>query len=645
MAPGSGITRVDQSTFPVFGSNSPSVKAFPLRHSLAVLLLVWILSLAWFGIFLHRGWVPYDDGMLSQSAERVLQGELPHRDFDEVYTGGLDYLNAAAFRMFGMNLMSLRLMLYIFFALWVPAFYFCASRLASPLAAGLATLLAVAWSAPNYPAAMPSWYNLFFATFGLAALFKYLETRARQWLVVAGLCGGFSFLVKSPGLYFVAAGLLFFLFREQSEARPRIESDVILAPSGGKLYRLFLDASLVAFVGALAILIRRLADLPELYDFVLPGLALALVLLARESRPSALSDLSRLRNLSGLVAPFLAGAILPVGLFLVPYAFSHSLGSFYNGVFVLPFKRISIVAFRPPSLDNLAALLFPLGILAFAFYSKWRESIWVVGTVLTGLAIVFFASSHNRGVYQFAWMSAATLIPAILVIGALALTRASDGWKLDEMRRQRIFLILAVTALCSLIQFPYSSPTYFCYVAPMAALSVLAILSARNPKPRLLPAFLAVFYVAFAIFHVTPGFLLDSMSRGYAPARPTRPLNISRAGGLRIDPEEAQTYERLISLVQQKATNGQLYAGPDCPEVYFLSGFRNPTRMIFDAFEDYSQETPRVLSAIDTANPGVIVINRLPTFSNPLDGDLRQTLEARFPEMANIGKFQVRWRP
>jgi hypothetical protein len=67
--------------------------------------------------------------------------------------------------------------------------------------------------------------------------------------------------------------------------------------------------------------------------------------------------------------------------------------------------------------------------------------------------------------------------------------------------------------------------------------------------------------------------------------------------------------------------------------------------MIFDAFEDYSQETPRVLSAIDTANPGVIVINRLPTFSNPLDGDLRQTLEARFPEMANIGKFQVRWRP
>jgi 4-amino-4-deoxy-L-arabinose transferase-like glycosyltransferase len=176
-------------------------------RSLAVLLVVWALSLVWLGMFLRENWVPHDDGMLAQSAERALQGQLPHRDFDEVYTGGLSYLHAAAFKLFGTNLFSLREMLFIFFLLWVPALYFCASRFASPLAAGLATLVGVAWSVPVYPAAMPSWYCLFFATFGIAALFKYIEARATIWLFLAGLCGGLSFLVKSPGIYYIGVVL------------------------------------------------------------------------------------------------------------------------------------------------------------------------------------------------------------------------------------------------------------------------------------------------------------------------------------------------------------------------------------------------------------------------------------------------------
>ena len=53
--------------------------------------------------------MPFDDGALAQSAERLLQGQLPHRDFDEIYTGGLTFLNAGAFRLFGISLWSLRL--------------------------------------------------------------------------------------------------------------------------------------------------------------------------------------------------------------------------------------------------------------------------------------------------------------------------------------------------------------------------------------------------------------------------------------------------------------------------------------------------------------------------------------------------------
>ena len=174
-----------------------------------VLLGVLIVSGAYLWWHLAQGWIPFDDGTVGQSAERILLGQLPHRDFDELYTGGLAWVNAAAFRLLGTSLWTTRLVLFVVFIAWVPAVYYSASRLARPLAAGGITLLAVAWSLPNYIAAMASWYCLFLATFGLAALFRYLEDDRDRWLVLAGLAGGLSFLVKIVGLYYVAGVLLF----------------------------------------------------------------------------------------------------------------------------------------------------------------------------------------------------------------------------------------------------------------------------------------------------------------------------------------------------------------------------------------------------------------------------------------------------
>src|SRR5208282_1273052 len=137
---------------------------------LLVLGAVFAITAVYVGAHIGSGWVPADDGILSQGALRVMQGQLPHRDFAEIYTGGLGVIHALAFRVFGVSLMSLRICAFLFFLAWVPAIYYIALRFTSAVAAGLIALVAVAWSYPNYPAAMPSWYNLFFATFGAAAI-------------------------------------------------------------------------------------------------------------------------------------------------------------------------------------------------------------------------------------------------------------------------------------------------------------------------------------------------------------------------------------------------------------------------------------------------------------------------------------------
>src|SRR5262245_53117178 len=86
-----------------------------------VLITAIVLATALYGAgHLRRGWVPHDEGMLGQAAERVLGGELPHRDFDDLYTGGLSYLNAAAFRLFGVSLVSPRIVLLLVYLAILP---------------------------------------------------------------------------------------------------------------------------------------------------------------------------------------------------------------------------------------------------------------------------------------------------------------------------------------------------------------------------------------------------------------------------------------------------------------------------------------------------------------------------------------------
>ena len=115
----------------------------------AILLIVWSIAAIYAGSHLMRGWVPHDEGAFSESAERVLHGQLPHRDYTEIYTGGLAYLHALAFRYLGENFATLRIVLFMFFLAWIPVFYWIASRLVSDWVAGGITVMAMAWSLPN----------------------------------------------------------------------------------------------------------------------------------------------------------------------------------------------------------------------------------------------------------------------------------------------------------------------------------------------------------------------------------------------------------------------------------------------------------------------------------------------------------------
>src|SRR5262249_38269089 len=98
---------------------------------------LWVASMIYISQFVDRGWIPHDEGLLGQSAERILTGALPPRDSHDFYPGGLSYLPAPPFKLFGPRLISLPWPLLFFFILWVPAVFWIASRFSSPPGAAL----------------------------------------------------------------------------------------------------------------------------------------------------------------------------------------------------------------------------------------------------------------------------------------------------------------------------------------------------------------------------------------------------------------------------------------------------------------------------------------------------------------------------
>ena len=458
-----------------------TVRSSALKASL--LLFLWAGAAAYGWTHLDHGWIPHDEGLLAHPAQRVLAGELPHRDFDDLYTGGLAFANAAAFKLLGERLFSMRLVMFAVFILWIPVVYYVARYFASFLLALLATACAVAFSIPLYPAAMPSWYNLFFATFALGALLRYLTVRRGVWLMAAGLAAGFSIVVKIVGLYLVAAVLVILAFIEQAET-----TGGSVADSGAhrglsaRPYSILLTGCAALLTLALVKLVGLRVGPQGLVHFVLPTASVLALLVAREWRLAAEATSTRLIRVGGMVLPFLTGLAIPLLIFLVSYVTSGSLDTLYRGLFVLPQTRFAFANNPPPPL---VALLFSAPAVALVTLGERlpREGLLRRGLVIGTLAGVALSFTELDTVYRFTWLVFLNLppivVPAAVLYVAFGARRSVGGHLSADTARRRLAVLVPVTAtaLVGLVQFPYATPIYFAYVAPLVILTAVAMTS------------------------------------------------------------------------------------------------------------------------------------------------------------------------
>ncbi len=178
-----------------------------LLRALALALLGGVIAATYVVTGLTRPINFHDEGFPVYAALRILEGEVPYRDFWTIHPPGQWYTLAAVFKLFGVSLLVERIWDALVRVIFLFALYAFASRLTSPriaLVPGIVMLVYLGvtsfYAYMMYPALLLSVLS------GLCLLAPAAAPGAR-WPLAAGLCIGLTALYRHDvAVYAAAAG-------------------------------------------------------------------------------------------------------------------------------------------------------------------------------------------------------------------------------------------------------------------------------------------------------------------------------------------------------------------------------------------------------------------------------------------------------
>jgi hypothetical protein len=552
-----------------------------------------------------------DDGTLGHAATRVQAGEWPHIDFDELYGGLLGFFHAAVFDVLGVSVRSLRFAILAgAIMIWGSVFALLRRR-TEPWLAGILSTATLLLSVGLHMVSMPTWWNLVLGLPAILLVERYLTTGGMWRLTFAGLLLGVSFLVKLTAAYLALAVV------------------AVLAARCGRT-RFARAVRVAVTVGSSVAVLSLLGRAPSASGFLVFGgawLVCAWLVLQGGGDGRAADGLEPL-------AVFSASSVVPIAAWAVLYASRGGLLPLFEGWFVIPALRFA---------DASAPLRVTWQIVPFAVAGM------LVGRVASKRGLTnatAIAGSITYAAMAWVWWPEAILIiaftiPLLVLFTALCYARVTRD-RSDE--DEGPLLLVAASAAFVLVQFPLFNLHYVVYVIPLLVVALVWV------APRSTHGYVVLALVAMATL------LMIQSERGfmYGP-NPTysrleyRAKTIDR-GGISVTAGDYYLEEVALA-IRPLAAGRPIYAGPDTPVVYFLSGLDNPTRRFFDSLSVERDDSvlPELLRSVDAR---VVVLELTPSFSEPLDPLVLAEIEQDFPESDQfelrefelIGPLEIRWR-
>jgi dolichyl-phosphate-mannose-protein mannosyltransferase len=175
------------------------------RMDLLITSALFALTVFYLLAFLRYSALEPDEGIVLQGAHRILDGQLPYRDFFSFYTPGSFYLVAALFKIFGDSFAVARFSIVVVGGIFPVLTYAFARRGSSRSMALFVALLTVVAGVAYRFLVLHNWYSTLFACLALYSALRIIETHRAVWAFTAGtLCSITALFEQSKG-----AGLFF----------------------------------------------------------------------------------------------------------------------------------------------------------------------------------------------------------------------------------------------------------------------------------------------------------------------------------------------------------------------------------------------------------------------------------------------------
>ena len=564
-----------------------SITKIQRRTTVVVFIVVASISVLLLWGFHDRYWYPVDEGVYAHLAERLLAGEVLHVDIVDFHPGYGDFLNAVAFRVFGIDLVSLRYPL-VAGALLQSIFVFALLQRRSLLLAACAAVASIALGVIHFLNPTPHWYALF----GTCCLAYWMEAAPRVgWIRLVGtgfVVGAITLFHQLLGVL-VGAGVLLVALQEQSrEARGR---DRLV----GQLLLVLVLAGLVAY------LMRSPAM--EFSGVLLFGCwPLAMLLHSVRTMRTANADACR-------VVVLLASGALLSSVPLLVYCAAHS--SWHGTLTDSVFAALSLGA-----------------------RSTDAQS-WYGTLALAGLFQALTPSTPVEFVNGVLW----AVLPLLAAInGALILKAAHD--RHTEMNALPI--LSAFYAVSSLYM---QDAIYLFFSAGLNLAAVLWWLSAQPRMARIAGACAAIILSTIAVaFHAGQPSTRSNIQllRGVnvLSGRTTAPLD---RASLRLDAVEQSPYPALVNVIETNVAPGApIFAVPNDATLYFLSQRTNPFRFYNTGLSiQNTKELDAVLDRLRTDPPRLVTFRPADQYNTWSSLALMEYIRKHYDRIDIVGGVEV----
>jgi hypothetical protein len=298
-----------------------------------------------------------------------------------------------------------------------------------------------------------------------------------------------------------------------------------------------------------------------------------------------------------------------LALILVPwvaaYAMHGAAGALADGVLVLPFRRSTFAALLPPAPGLLEVGLAAGFVLLLRPPRSASVARWNAAGILVVAAFGIWRGRENDvQVIEAGWRIAR-------VVGVTTLVLLAFRWSRDPGREGGPFVVVAwVAAWFALLQYPFAAPIYFVYVTPLLILAAAALLrECATPRPVAVALALALGGWTLGTAH---GQAVYDLGRRFHPPQAAATLPMPR-GGITAPAWQVEEYTGIVGCLDRWGVR-TLVAGPDAPEVYYLSGRPKPDRDLFEFFDPaWSAQT--FARRIDSLHPDAVVLKLDPDFS------------------------------